>query len=175
MRAWSTAGVSLVLALTLAGCGNDMSDLHQFVATARAQKVTQIPPIPKMTPYVPFAYDQASRRDPFVPADANQDKSAQKHHSASGIHPDFNRPPQPLEQYPLDALRMVGTLTFNNILYAMIAAPDGIIHRVSVGNYMGKHYGRIMKITASEVDLKEIIPDGFGGWRYKTATLRMAE
>lgn len=175
MKAWCAIGVLVLLALGLAGCEHNMNDLHQFVAQARAKKVTKIPPIPHMTPYTPFSYEQAGRRDPFVPAEANKGKKTDQHVTSNGVHPDFSRPPQPLEQYPLDALHMVGTMNFSGVRYAMVTAPDGVIHRVTVGNYMGKHYGRVMKITATAIQLKEIIPDGFGGWRYQATSLSMAE
>ncbi|MBV8062889.1 MAG: pilus assembly protein PilP, partial [Nevskia sp.] len=53
----------------------------------------------------------------------------------------------------------------------MIKAPDGVIHRVSVGNYMGQNFGKITKISESEVDLDEIVPDGFGGFKEQPASL----
>lgn len=162
------------LALALAGCNNDMSDLRAFVAKARAHKVTKIKPIPKMTPYKAFSYDQAGRRDPFMPEQSRSD-NAPVQHVSNGIHPNLKRTRQALEQYPLDALRMVGTLSFNNTLYAMVSAPDGVVHRVTVGDYMGRHYGRIVKITPTEVDLSELIPNGFGGWQRKPAKLGLAD
>lgn len=163
------------LALVLAGCSDNMNDLRSFVAKARAQKVTKIAAIPQMTPYVPFTYEQNDRRDPFVPAGNDEHAKTPTVAADSTIHPDFNRPRQALEQYPLDALHMVGTLSFNKVQYAMVSAPDGVVHRVTVGDYMGQQFGRVVKITSTQVDLSEIVPNGFGGWERKPTKLALVE
>ena len=93
--------------------------------------------------------------------------------AASGPRPDADRPRQPLEQFPLDALQMVGVLDFAGAHYAMIKAPDGIVYRVAVGGYMGQNYGRVTRIEADRVDLEETVPNGFGGWDQRPAALRM--
>lgn len=164
----------LVLALLLAGCGGNMSDLRSYVARIKARKVTQIPPVPTAKPYQPFTYNPGDRRDPFMPERGPQDQVAAPT-PGNGLHPDFNRPKQPLQAYPLDALHMVGTIDFNNTVYAMILAPDGVIHRVRLGEYMGQNYGKVVKITDGEVDLAEIVPDGFGGWKRRSASISLAK
>ncbi|HEU0197310.1 MAG TPA: pilus assembly protein PilP [Nevskiaceae bacterium] len=166
--------LAVALALLLAGCGGSNQDLHAFVARVRAQRVTHIPPIPKMTSYVAFTYKQAGRRDPFVPEESTA-REVPASHASTGLHPDFKRPRQPLEQYPLDSLHMLGTLTFGGTVYALVSAPDGIVHRVTAGQYMGQHFGRIVAITSNTVALSEIVPDGFGGWKHRTAKLSLAE
>lgn len=169
----ASAALAVLAALALGGCGSNMDDLRTFVAAARAHKVAKIPPIPKMTPYVAFTYRQAGRRDPFVP-EPSSNGPASVAASDNGIHPDSNRPRQPLEQYPLDALRMVGTLSFKGVLYAMVSAPDNVIHRVTAGDYMGQNFGRIVKITPDAVELTEIVPNGFGGWQHKSTKLALS-
>lgn len=164
---------SLTLALT--GCGSGMGDLKEYVAQVKARKVTKVPPIPVMQPYVPFAYKPGDRRDPFVPQANDNAGAAGGSASNSGLHPDLSRPKDPLEAYPLDALRMVGTIDFRGKVYAMISAPDGVIHRVTRGEHMGQNFGAITRITPDEVDLSEIVPDGFGGWQRRAASLSLAD
>lgn len=170
-----TAWLAMTLAVTLllGGCDRGMDDLHAFVARARAQKVTKIPPIPHMKSYAVFHYEQAGRRDPFVPEQSSEEL-ARAAASDTGIHPDANRPRQVLEQYPLDALRMMGTLSFGGVLYALVAAPDDIVHRVTLGSYMGQNYGRVVNITPTAIDLVETVPNGFGGWQHKSTKLALA-
>ncbi|TAM10658.1 MAG: hypothetical protein EPN72_09330 [Nevskiaceae bacterium] len=164
---------AVLATLALGACGSNLNDLQAFVAKARAQKVTQIPPIPHMTPYQVFSYAQAGRRDPFVP-DQPSTELARTGATDNGIQPDLNRPRQALEQFPLDALRMVGTLTFAGVQYALVSAPDDVVHRVTVGNYMGQDYGRVVNVTPVAIDLIETVPDGFGGWQHKSTKLALA-
>ncbi|MDG4870348.1 pilus assembly protein PilP, partial [Guyparkeria sp. 1SP6A2] len=61
----------------------------------------------------------------------------------SALAPDQQRPPEPLEQFPLPSLRLVGTLRMGGQQVGMIAAPDGSVTSVRVGNYLGTDHGRI--------------------------------
>lgn len=166
--------VLFLMALFLAGCSsNNMSSLRSYVARIKARKVTHIPPVPVMTPYHPYAYSPGDSRDPFMPANGPSGPPTKM--ANNGLHPDFNRPKEPLESFPLDALHMVGTLQFKGVLFAMIQAPDGVIHRVTTGEYMGRHYGKVVKITVSKVGLSEIVPNGFGGWKRRPASIGLTK
>ena len=70
---------------------------------------------------------------------------------------------------------MVGTLERNGHAWALVRMSDSTIHRVKPGNYIGQNYGKITKITESEVDVTEIVPDGLGGWMERQATLALSE
>ncbi|MDE2148544.1 MAG: pilus assembly protein PilP [Gammaproteobacteria bacterium] len=157
--------------LLLSGCGDNMGDLKRYVAQVKAHKVTQIPPVPQITPYQPFTYTAEGRRDPFQPQAGAPPPSS----SSSKLRPDINRPREPLEEFPLDSLSMVGVITFKGATYAMIKAPDGVIHRVTIGDHMGQNYGKVIKITDHEIDLVEVVPNGFGGWEERPATVSLAE
>jgi type IV pilus assembly protein PilP len=110
-------------------------------------------------------------RSPFVP-DTPQ---ASARGAAGGARPDPDRSPEFLEQFPLDTLRMVGTLYIGESMYGLIQTSDGLIHRVVPGNYMGQNYGRITGITESEVDLVEIISDGIGGYIERDAAVGLSD
>lgn len=157
------------LVLVLSGCQRDMSDLQQYIAQVKAKKSTHIPPIPQMKPYQAFAYVAEDRRDPFLPSAPNRNGSN------TALRPDMNRNKEPLEEFPLDSLSMSGIIDYKSKLYAMVKAPDGVVHRVSVGDHLGQNYGTITKITPTEIDMTEIIPDGFGGWVERPASLALAE
>jgi len=156
----------LLAGLTLLGaCTSDMDELQQYIAQVKARKSNKIDPIPQIKQYEAFTYVAGDRREPFTPS---LPESAR---NGAGIHPDLSRNREPLEEFPLDALKMVGLIDFNKVLYAMIKAPDGVIHRVSVGNYMGQNFGKITSISEREVLLDEIVPDGFGGFKEQPASL----
>ena len=93
----------------------------------------------------------------------------------SGIRPDTTRRKEELEAYSLDTLRMVGTLTMNDELWALIKASDGTIHRIKKGNYVGLNYGEIIRILDDRIELMEIVPDKPGTWREQQASLALAE
>ncbi len=95
--------------------------------------------------------------------------------SDNGISPDFDRNREELESYPLDYLRMMGTLEKGEQFWAILRDPDAIIHRVQVGNFIGQNNGKIPGISEDRIELLEIIPDGRGGWEERQAELALAE
>lgn len=170
------ASVKPLLALTLCalmvGCGSATDDLESRVAEIKSRKSTAIEPIPQIKQFEAFTYDAAGRRDPFTVMDAQRNTQG---FDNAGIRPDLNRNKEPLEEYPLDALRMLGIIESGGKTYAMIKAPDGVVHRVSVKDHMGQNFGQITAISEAEVNLTEIIPDGFGGWMQRAAVLALAQ
>lgn len=164
--------LALLPALLVAGCGKGMDDLEQWVSEVKARKSTTIAPIPQIKPYEAFSYEVAGRRDPFVPVQPQQPASAA---SGAGPHPDFKRNKEALEEYPVDALRMQGTIRTPHAVYALVKAPDNVIHRVGIGSHMGQNYGEVKTITDTEITLSELVADGFGGWLQRAAVLALSE
>lgn len=162
-------------ALLLSGCGRDMADLETWVAEVKARKSRAIDPIPQMKQYEAYAYVVENRRDPFVVSQGSERTPLAGGDSATAIRPDLNRSKEPLEEFPLDALRLVGVVSFNARTYALVKAPDAVIHRVTVGDHLGQNYGRIGRVSEAEVTLTEIIPDGFGGYIQRPASLAASE
>ncbi len=159
----------LLLAAGLGGCEQDNQDLRDYIEQVKAQPAGDIPPIPVIPPYDPFVYPE-HLRDPFDSSIVAPDLMPIPK-TTSGIQIDRNRPKEYLESFPLDALRMVGTLKQQGSLWALLKTPDGTIQRVRVGNYAGQNYGRITKITDMKVELVEIVPDGFGGYKERPASI----
>nr|MBV6630408.1 pilus assembly protein PilP [Oceanococcus sp. HetDA_MAG_MS8] len=167
LRLGAIAGLAL-----LSACGSDGDDLDSYIAEVKSRKSTAVEPIPQVLVYEPHRYTQAEARDPFLPfAQGLTDATAAV--STSTLAPDPNRNREPLEAFPLEALRLKGRLGFQGQEFAVIEAPDNKVHRVQVGNYMGQNYGRISAITAAEVQLEEIVPDGLGGYTKRTASVSL--
>ena len=112
-------------------------------------------------------------RDPFIQNERNEQQEEVK--SDNGIHPDTARAREELETYELDTLHMVGTINQSSTLWGLVKAIDGTIHRVRVGNYIGRNFGKIIRIKDGEIELLEIIPDSPGGWRERKQTLLLTE
>ncbi|HWP94274.1 MAG TPA: pilus assembly protein PilP [Gammaproteobacteria bacterium] len=162
------------LLLLLAGCGGGMSDLQQFVAQEKAKPPGAIEPLPQIRPYESFMYQAQELRSPFVP-DASYQQAKAAEGGGTGPRPDANRNREYLEEFPLDSLKMVGTLEIRGVTYGLVKDTDGAVHRVRVGNHMGQNYGKIIEITESEIRLTEIVPDGLGGWMERQASLALVE
>ena len=163
----------LLAASGLTACGGDMDDLDQYINEVKARPGGRIEPLPEITPYEVFTYvaDADGLRSPFVP-DSPQAAAGP---AAGGPRPDRDRSREFLEQFPLDTLRMVGTLELGGVNYGLIQTSDGLIHRVVPGNYMGQNDGRIVAINESEIELVEIISDGIGGYLEREAAVCIAD
>jgi len=160
--------------LLLAGCGShDMSDLQSYVQQVNARPPGPIEPLPTIEPVETFVYEPGERRDPFQ-SDV-QPESEQLAVTDNGLAPDPNRPKEELENYPLDSLRMVGTLEQNDTRWALIRTQEGIVHRVTVGNYMGQNYGQIISIGLDAIQLNEIVSDAPGQWRERPASVALSK
>lgn len=155
----------------LAGCSSRMGDLRAYIDEVKARPGGRIEPLPQIQPAPTFKYEAGDRRSPFVP-DAPEKRVSSNPNAVQG--PDPNRPREFLEQFPLDTLHMVGTLTSAGKTAGLVQTADGLIHRVSVGNHLGQNYGRITSITESQISLIEIIPDGLGGYIERPASVALS-
>jgi type IV pilus assembly protein PilP len=163
--------VLIYLSLCLAACGGvEGDDLDKFMADAAKDMRAKVDPLPEVKPYVPLEYNADGQlNDPFKPRKAQSTKT-------TGVQPDFNRPKEPLEAYPLESLQYVGSLSKDNLQYALIKTPDNSIQQVSIGNYMGQNFGIVTEITESEVVLKEIVQDELSGdWAEQTSSVSLQE
>ena len=168
------APLTLILAtVLLTACGGEeFQDLRDFVKNAGADMRGKIPPPPEVKPYEPFAYNnEANLPDPF-----KLRKPKLSSGSRSGINqPDLDRPKEALEEFPLEGLRMVGYLYQNKVGYAVIRAPDGKLHRVKAGNYVGLNFGLIEEVIDTEAKIKEMVQDSSGDWAERLSSLQLLE
>jgi len=162
----------------LSGCGGDLDDLRQFVQSVRAKPPGRIEPIPEFQPYQNFEYTSHDLRDPFKLVDFRRPELDEDTLASltSGLRPDTERVKEPLEDFPLDTLRLKGTIDDKDgIKWGLIFAPDNTIHRVIEGNYMGQNHGRIISITDQTIELTEIVPDGLGNYIERSSAVTLIE
>jgi type IV pilus assembly protein PilP len=168
--------VPALISGALTACAPDpTSDLIEYTERVKSSQKPNIEPLPEFEPFESFEYSAADLRDPFTAPVFSHTPAAVAQAGGSGIKPDFDRPPEPLEEYPLDSLRMVGTLEQHEDAWALVLDTDDTIHRVQTGNYIGQNHGKIIRISEFEVELTEIIPDGLGGWMERTASIAISE
>jgi len=171
------AVVSCVVVMALlVGCGNDdFSDLNRYISEVKARPKEPIKPLPEIKVIEPFTFKPEGLRDPFRPLEQPEQAEGVDIPTGSGIKPDTTRRKEELEAFPLDVLKMVGTIDMKSSLWGLIKADDGTVYRVKVGNYMGKNYGKIIRIVPDKIELMEILPDKPGTWREQLASIALTE
>ncbi|MDO9199709.1 pilus assembly protein PilP [Rhodoferax sp.] len=168
----------VAVALTLSGCGASSEDeLRQWMAEQKSQTRPKIAPISEPKQFKPESYTQVTAIEPFSNQKLTQAlKKEATQTAASGalIAPELARRKEALESFPLDAMALVGSLAKAGQPVALVKV-DNLLYQVRPGNYLGQNYGRVTKISETEVTLREIVQDAVGEWIERTATLQLQE
>ncbi len=168
----------LAMVLTLVGCGASGEDeLRQWMAEQQSQARPKVAPISEPKLFKPESYTQMTAIEPFSIqklAQALKRESSQAAANGALIAPELARRKQTLESFPLDAMAMVGSLGKTGQPVALVKV-DNLLYQVRPGNYLGQNYGRVMKITETQITLREIAQDAVGEWIERTATLQLQE
>lgn len=161
----------------LSGCGNDdISDLKQYIQAVKAEPKGLIQPLPEIKVVESFTFNPEGLRDPYKPLmQPDRMDDAARPTIGGGIRPDTTRHKDELEAFPLEVLKMVGTVITKSNLWGLVKAEGSTVHRVQVGNYMGKNFGKIIRISPDKIELLEIVPDKPGTWREQQTSLALIE
>ena len=153
---------ALILALVLSACSSssDQQDLKDFMAETKRRPQGQIDPLPPFQVYQPFTYSAMTMRSPFE-RPAAKDKETK---GGRAVEPDLTREKEYLENFNIVNLNMVGTLNKAGKLWALIDDGQGKVTPVTVGNYMGKNFGKIISTEKMQLEVMEIVADGSNGW-----------
>ena len=167
----------MLAAALAAGCApSTESELRQWMAEVRQQvrPVAQAVAAPKE--FTPYGYESGSLIDPFDPQKVVTAVARQQQvrATASTIRPDLERRREALESFPLDQIKMVGTMRQHNVNIALLQS-GGATHMVRVGNYVGQNFGLVTRISEAEVQIKEIVQDAAGEWVERAAKLELQE
>ncbi len=167
------AGILTLCATVLSGCGSsEFEDLNRFVEESKEGLRGRVEPLPKIQQFEAFAYDAFDLPDPFRPH--RLEIAGQV--PGGGPAPDTKRHKEVLESFPLESLKMVGTLERKRVRFALIRTPDSNLFKASVGNYMGQNFGVVTAISETTVTLKEVIQDpASGGWNERSANLQLLD
>ena len=161
--------------LALTGCGSErhLEEVKQFVKESEKLPRGRIEPLPEVRPYEPFEYAAYDLQDPFVARKAPSTQPPKR--DPNDLRLDPNRRKGPLEAFPLENLKMVGTLQQKKDFFALIKTPDNNLFRVKAGDFMGQNFGRISDINESALKLKELIQDSGNEWKEEERTLLLQE
>lgn len=160
---------------TLSACGDGgVQELRQWMDEVRRQTPVTVQKIPEPKKFTPFVYAAKDQPDPYSPAKLSVALAKLQANAHGGLKPDLDRRKEPLESYPLDTIRMVGTLQKPGLNYALLQV-DKSVFQAKVGSYVGENFGMITRITEAEVELKEIVRDASGEWVERQAKLELQE
>ena len=150
-----------------AGCTGGQSELQKWIEETKKKPGGRIQALPEVKPYETFVYGASNMRSPFQPQGQGS--------ASANLRPSPRRNREFLEGFSLDTLRMVGTFKVGSNFYGLVQSKDGLVHKVQPGNYLGQNDGKVTEITASKINLTEIIPDGLGGYIERPASLALTD
>ena len=152
----------------VAGCGGSTDeDLKSWMAEQGTSARGKIDPIPPIRPYEAFSYNAFDQAEPFKPRKIEAGKGARG--------PDLTRRKEALETYPLETLKMVGTLQRGSATLGLVRANDNKVFQVRQGNYVGQTFGVITSVAEGEITLKELFQDGAGDWAERQSKIMLQE
>ncbi len=167
--------IGILIALMTTACERGTRDLERWVDETLRTPGGEIEPIPPISSPEIVTYEAHDLRDPFQRRVARADEDIDDELVENGVRPDPDRSREFLESFPLDTLKMVGTLELEGENYALVRDLENVVHRVSEGNYMGTNHGRVVRVRADRVDLVELFEDARGGWVERRTQVVMAE
>ena len=170
-RRW-VAG-ALLLAL-LAGCGAENEELQEWIERQRREVKPNVSPLspPKKFEAQPYASAQAV--DPFSNQKLSVALKVEAKQPNSMLGAELSRRKEPQEPNPLDSMSMDGSDHKQAQPFALLRV-DNLLYQVKLGEHIGQNYGRIMKITETQIELREIVQDAAGEWIERTSTLQLQE
>jgi type IV pilus assembly protein PilP len=169
------AGLVLLASLALGGCSGDLSEIQAWMDETRAKAPRSTTTIPEPKRFVPFRYEARADIDPFSNAKLQVALARLTDRNKGGLAPDLNRRREPLESYPLDSLKLVGHLNRPSTGPVALLQADKAIFQVRVGNYLGQNFGRVTRISETEVNVKELVQDAAGDWVERETALALQE
>lgn len=169
----SLCAISLFSTLMACSTGGEHSDLTDYINKTKARPAGNIEPLPTFRPFEAFIYGATAKRSPFDrPVEVKRRIYAQ---SKSDVKPNENRVREYLEGFEIGEVTMVGNIKRKNVLWALLSDPNGVIHWVKDGNYVGKNHGRIVETAENKVELLEIVSDGLDGWVERPRVIALSE
>ena len=161
-------------AALLGACGGEeQSELRQELAGMTKDLRGKVDPLPQVRTFEPVPYKSEAMVDPFVPGRiVVAQASAGGGGGGGGVQPDLSRPKEPLESFSMESIQMVGTLSQNQEVYALVKAGANLF-RVKKGNYMGQNFGVITAIDEGQISVKEVVQDSGGDWVERSTSLQM--
>lgn len=164
----------VVASLSLSACGSDQDELQQWMEQQRREVRPNVEPLTPPKPFDPKPYEVADLVEPFSTQKLSVAIKQETRSPNSLLASETNRRREPLEAYPLDSMTMVGSVEKQGRQFALLKV-DNLLYQVKAGEYLGQNYGKITKITETDITLREIVQDAAGEWIERTSSLQLQE
>ena len=157
----------------LAGCGDGgVGETRAWMKGVEKQTVPKVKPLPEPKTFEPYGYDPRAALDPFDPNKLLGEMARMAQASGNANQPDLERPKELLETFPLDTMRMVGTIQKGGVNYALLQV-ERSLYRVRSGQRIGQNYGRITRVSEGAVEIRESVQDATGDWVERIAHIEL--
>jgi type IV pilus assembly protein PilP len=166
--------VSVLALAALAACSSDEEELQTWMDQQKREVRPNVAPLSPPKRFDPQPYLQANAVEPFSTQKLTVALKQEARQPNSVLAAEMNRRKEPLEAYPLDSMHMVGSVAKFGRQYALMKV-DNLLYQVKVGDYIGQNYGKVTKISETEVALREIVQDAAGEWTERPTTLQLQE
>ena len=163
-----------VVAFALSACGGEQQELTQWMDQQRREVKPSVEPLSPPKKFTPQPYVALGGVEPFSSQKLTVALKQEAKQPNSLLAAEINRRKEPLEAYPLDSMSMVGSVQKAGRPYALLRV-DNLLYQVKRGDYIGQNYGKITKISETDVALREIVQDAAGEWIERTSTLQLQE
>jgi type IV pilus assembly protein PilP len=166
----------LVLAMMamMAGCSRESEELQTWLEQQRREVKPNVQPLTPPKRFLPHPYAALQAVEPFSPQKLTVALKQEARQPNSALSSEMARRKEPLEAYPLDTMNMVGSVDKSGRRFALLKV-DKLLYQVKVGDHIGQNYGRITKITETEIALREIVQDAAGEWIERPTSLQLQE
>lgn len=166
--------LAAVVAVLLVGCTADTDELQGWMDQQRREVKPSITPLIPPKKFDPAPYSSAQAVEPFSAQKLSVALKQEARQPNSLLAAELNRRKEPLEFFTLDGMAMVGSVTKQGRPFALLRV-DNLLYQVKIGDYLGQNYGKITKITETEIALREIVQDAAGEWIERPSSLQLQE
>jgi type IV pilus assembly protein PilP len=163
-----------VVSLLLTACSGEQQELSEWIAQQRDEVKPSVQPILPPKKFNPQPYLAADAVEPFSTQKLTVAIKQEARQPSSLLASEVNRRPEPLEAFPLDSVTMVGSLIKHNTPFALLRV-DKLLYQVKLGDYLGQNYGKIVKITETDMSIREVVQDGSGEWTERISSIQLQE
>lgn len=165
--------VAAASAALLAGCGDsDEREVRDWMTQVQHDTRPSVKPLPEPKDFIPYAYGAKDQVDPFSPNKLLTELAKSAEASNNPNKPDLQRPRELLETFPLDTMRMVGTMEKGGTSYALIQI-DRSLYQIKPGQRIGQNFGIVTRVGDDAVNIREVVQDAAGEWTERMAKLEL--
>jgi type IV pilus assembly protein PilP len=170
----SLLAAAAVAVMLMQGCAADQDELQQWMEQQRRDVQPSVEALSPPKKFIPQAYVALSNVEPFSSQKLTVALKQEARQPNSLLAAEINRRKEALEAYPIDSMSMVGSVVRGGRPYALLRV-DNLLYQVKPGDYLGQNYGKIIKISETDVAFREIVQDAAGEWIERMSALQLQE